>query len=247
MRPFVDALVAIVPSLLPRRHWEAIDLPVQAMVPVSGLLTLLAGLGFGLNGFVAYSHQVANTAGIEFMPPPLMLLTGFTFAFFTPTGLLCGYLMASGLIRAVSWWIDEPFGDPVLTGIDTLIHRTRHSAAARSSHRTRTTAEGTDEPDRRYPGPWADLPDVDFVVVAARRKAGWTAGTFVITPDGWFRLGQPFDRPMANGLRTIYPLTALQTLDVLRKGVSYELPPLRLYAPRRAVAPAGPSGTRGES
>jgi hypothetical protein len=69
---------------------------------------------------------------------------------------------------------------------------------------------------------------VDYVVVAARRKPGWTKGTWVVTNDGWFTLGEPFDRPMPNGLRTVYPLTLqTSTLEVLRKGVSYELPPLR--------------------
>ena len=66
------------------------------------------------------------------------------------------------------------------------------------------------------------------MVVAARRKPGWVTGTWVITNDGWFTLGEPFDRPTPNGLRTVYPLTLqTSTLEVLRKGVSYELPPLR--------------------
>ena len=69
-----------------------------------------------------------------------------------------------------------------------------------------------DEPDRRYDGEWAGLTGVDFVIVAARRKPGWTKGTWVTTEnDGWFVLGEPFDRPMPNGLRTIYPLTAQTT------------------------------------
>ena len=43
----------------------------------------------------------------------------------------------------------------------------------------------------------------------------------MITDDGWFTLGEPFDRPTPNGLRTVYPLTLqTTTLDVLRKGVS---------------------------
>ena len=49
---------------------------------------------------------------------------------------------------------------------------------------------------------------------------------------GWFTLGEPFDRPMPNGLRTVYPLTLQTTaLDVLRKGVN-ELPPLRTRVDR---------------
>jgi hypothetical protein len=68
---------------------------------------------------------------------------------------------------------------------------------------------------------------VDFVVVSVRRKPGWTKGTWVITPDGWYVLGEPFDRPMPNGLRTVYPLTLQNTLEAVRKSVQYELPPMR--------------------
>ena len=177
----------------------------------------------------------------------MWMVAPIAFAFFTPIGLFAVYLVASGWFRVVSWWIASPHGDPLLTGIDTLLHRRRVSAAARSKQRERLEAEGAEEPDRRYPGDWADVPDADFVIVAARRKPDWTAGTFVITPDGWFTLGQPFDRPMPQGIRTVYPLTALVTLDVLRKGVAYELPPLRSHAPRRRGAPAEPSRPAGES
>lgn len=267
MRMF-DTIGALAVSLLPRRWWAGFDrMPLHTVVPVSGVLTSVAGAALGIRGFFAYlerlhgsaavsilevakrqvSGELPETAAVSAVPAALWMVSPVAFAFFTPIGLFSTYLVASGWFRVVAWWVGEPHGDPILTGLDTLIHRTRHSAAARSSQRTRTAAEGTDEPDRRYPGQWADLPDVDFVIVAARRKAGWTAGTFVITSDGWFTLGQSFDRPMPNGLRTIYPLTALRTLDVLRKGVPYELPPLRPYSPRRAEAPAEPVETRGES
>ena len=49
-------------------------------------------------------------------------------------------------------------------------------------------------------------------------------------------LGEPFDRPMSNGLRTVYPLTLQTTADVLRKGLSYELPPLRPTRQKRTSA-----------
>ncbi|MBY0496731.1 MAG: hypothetical protein K2Y23_21190 [Cyanobacteria bacterium] len=49
----------------------------------------------------------------------------------------------------------------------------------------------------------------------------------MITPDGWYVRGEPFDRPMPNGLRTVYPLTAQTTLEPVRKSVTYEWPPLR--------------------
>jgi hypothetical protein len=108
------------------------------------------------------------------------------------------------------------------------VRRTRRSHLDRRSRAAREELEGADEPDRLYDGHWAGAPDATYVVVAARRKADWTKGTWVITRDGWFTLGEPFDRPMPQGVRTIYPITLqTNTMDVLRKGVSYELPPLR--------------------
>ena len=234
VRAPLDFIAALVAGLLPRRHWADIDLPIEQRATLSGLLTLLGGAALGITGFFAYLERVLESA--FFVPSAYMMVAYFGYLFLTPRGLFSLYLVASGLVRAVSAWIDEPFGDPILTGVDTLLHRTRRASVARSRHRERTAAEGADEPDRRYPGTWADLPDVDFVVVAARRKPDWTAGTFVITPDGWFTLGQPFDRPMMHGLRTIYPLSALTTMDVLRKGVTYDLPPLRPDAARRGAS-----------
>lgn len=264
----LETLGALVVVVLPRRHWDRFDgLPLHVMAPVSGILTAVAGAALGIRGFFAYLGRLSGasaasildvsrmqvegrlpeTADVSSVPAALWMVAPVAFAFFTPLGLFAVYLIASGWFRVVSWWIASPHGDPLLTGIDALYHRSRVSAAARSTQRERLEAEGTDEPDRRYPGVWADLPGVDFVIVAARRKAGWTAGTFVITEEGWFTLGQPFDRPTPNGIRTIYPLAVLQTLEVLRKGVPYEMPPLRPYTPRRRDPVAEPLPPANES
>ena len=267
MRMF-DTIGAVAVSLLPRRHWPGFDwLPLHHMVPVSGVVTSLAGAALGIRGFFAYlermrssaaasildiaqlqvAGQLPETADVSAVPAALWMVAPLAFAFFTPTGLFSIYLVASGWFRVAAWWIGEPHGDPILTGIDAVVHRSRRAAARSAAHESRERAEGADEPDRRYPGAWADLADVDFVVVAARRKPGWTAGTFVITPDGWFTLGEPFDRPMPHGLRTVYPLTALTTMDVLRKGVTYQLPPLRPFAGGRGNLGAEPAREADES
>jgi len=245
MRSVIYAVAAILAGAVPRRHWAAIDLPISQFATMGGMVTLFAGCALGITGYFAHMAQVMESA--FFVPSAYMMVGYFGFLFFTPRGLFSIYLVVSGLARAVSGWIDEPFGDPILTGVDSAIHRARGTAATRAGQRERRAAEGADEPDRRYTGDWAGLPGVDFVIVAARRKAGWTAGTFIITGDGWFTLGQPFDRPTPNGIRTIYPLTMLQTLEVLRKGVSYELPPLRPDPPRRRRPAGEPSGPPGES
>ena len=243
-----DTIGAIFIAMLPRRYWPRFDwLPIHLMAPVSGALTALIGHALGVVGFFAYSQRVANspatsmleigkqqvagtlpeTAAVSAAPAAISMFSPIAFAFFTPLGLLSVYLIASGWVRVVSWWISEPHGDPLLTGIDWLVTRTRTTRQQRFVARTRLEAEGTEEPDRLYPGTWASLPDVDLVVVASRRKADWHKGTFVITSDGWYTLGQPFDRKTPQGMRTVYPLSLQKDNVVLRKGVSYELPPLR--------------------
>lgn len=236
MRSAFYAVAAIAAGAVPRRHWAAIDLPISQFATLGGLVTFFAGCALGITGF--FAHMAAVMASAFFVPSAYMMTAYFGYVFFTPRGLFSMYLVFSGIARGIAGWTDEPFGDPILTGVDGAIHRVRVRATARATERERLAAEGDDEPDRRYAGDWAGLPGVDYVIVAARRKAAWTAGTFVITGDGWFTLGQPFDRPTPNGIRTIYPLTALQTLEVLRKGVPYDLPPLRPHPPRRRN-PAG--------
>jgi hypothetical protein len=243
-----DTIGAIFVTVLPRRYWPRFDwMPLHLMAPVSGALTALAGTALGIVGFYSYLERVKassaasileisklqvegklpETADVSAVPSAIWMTAPLAFAFFTPLGLFSVYLLVSGWARVVSWWIAEPHGDPLLTGLDWLVTRTRTTTRERSVSRARLEAEGAEEPDRRYPGTWASLPDVDFVVVSARRKPGWQKGTFVITPDGWFTLGQPFDRQMPQGVRTVYPLSLQKDNAVLRKGVSYELPPLR--------------------
>ena len=241
MRALFDGLLALPCALLPRRRWDAVDLPIQNVVLASSLLTCLGGAAFGITGF--FAHMADVLAQREWTSPPLMIFVFVSYVFASPRGLLSLYLTLSGLLRAIGWLVGEPFGDPILTGIDSLISRTGASRRERATRIARERLEGLVEPDRRYDGEWAGLAGVDFVVVAARRKPGWTKGTWVITNDGWFTLGEPFDRPTPNGLRTVYPLTLqTTTLDVLRKGVSYELPPLRMSKARRLPETPGPSG-----
>jgi len=235
VRALIALPLAILAGLLPKRHWEDVDLPVRNLAFASALVTFWAGTAVGITGFFSYMAYVL--AQREWTAPPLMLVVFISYVVATPRGLFALYLTATGFLRAVAWYTGEPFGDPILTGIDWLWRRRLSSARERSEAQARLALEKTDEPDRRYEGAWAGLDGVDYVVVAARRKPGWSKGTWVITGDGWFVLGEPFDRPMPNGLRTVYPLTQQTTLEVLRKGVPYELPPLR-RAPSHSVKAA---------
>lgn len=247
MRSLVDRLLAIFAALLPKRYWQSIDLPVPNMASLSAWLTILAGFAIGVPGFFRFlerlqqaravsileisklqvAGELPETAEVSGIPSALYAMAPLTFALFTPLGLFCTYLVVSGVVRTAASYIGEAHGDPILSGVDGLGRRLFTSRLERSVRVERARLERTDEPDRRYDGEWAGLTGVDWVIVSARRKPGWDKGTWVITGDGWFVLGEPFDRPMPNGLRTVYPLTAQTTLEAVRKSVNYTMPPLR--------------------
>jgi hypothetical protein len=252
VRYWLELIMALPFALLPKRHWQSIDLPVANVTAASSMLTLLIGIVVGIRGYYSFllilrrsgaasileiaklqvSGKLPETAEVSAIPSALYATAPIAFVLFTPLGLFAAYLVLSGFARSVASYTGEPFGDPILTGIDTLARRLFTTRQQRSVRVQRARLEKVDEPDRRYDGEWAGLPDVEFVIVAARRKPGWTKGTWVITDDGWFVLGEPFDRPMPNGLRTVYPLKAQTTLEPVRKSVPYQLPPLR---PGKAV------------
>jgi hypothetical protein len=243
----IDGVLALPAALLPKRYWQSIDLPVPNVAPLSSLLTMLAGFAIGIRGYFAFLERLRHVSGVSIMdiskaqiegrlpetanvsaiPTALAAMAPITFALFTPLGLVATYFVLSGLIRSVAAYIDEAHGDPILTGVDWAARTLVTSRQQRSARVKRAELENIDEPDRRYDGAWAGLTGVDFVIVSARRKPGWTKGTWVTTDDGWFVLGEPFDRPMPNGLRTVYPLTAQNTLEAVRKSVPYQLPRLR--------------------
>jgi len=255
----LNAVVATVAGLLPVRWWSRFDarLPVRRVSALSGLVTMLTGFALGIPGYFAFLEEavaggnealLALGAGqaTPFSPQPVWTaLSPLAFALFTPLGLLSSYLCVSGLVRGVSAWMtDDPRGDPLLTAVDAAAYRATARVARARRRRARERLEGPEAPDRLVTGAWAGLSDVDFIVLASRRKPGWDPGVFVITTNGWYRLGRPFDMPLPSGLRTAYPLTKIETLDVLRKGVPYELPPLSdSDRPPATGAEAAPSKT----
>jgi hypothetical protein len=265
VRSWFDALLAIPCALLPKRYWQAFDLPMANMAPVSSWVTMLGGFIVGVPGYFAYLERLRGAKGASILDistaqiegrlpetaqvsaiPSVLYMTAPLQFLLTPLGFVAGYLVLTGLFRIVASFVDDAQGDPVLTGLDTLGRRLFTSRQQRVVRVERATLERMDEPDRRYDGDWAGLAGVDFVIVSSRRKPEWTKGTWVITNDGWFVLGDPFDRPMPNGLRTVYPLTAQTTLEAVRKSVQYELPPLR-QNPARRRADAETTKPPGES
>lgn len=257
MRGLIDAILSMPLTLLPKRYWQSFDLPVSSVAPVSAFVMLFAGCAIGIGGYFGYlerlrsvdglsiigvsQQQVAGrlpeTAAVSAVPSAVYMLAPVSFALFSPLGLFATYLVFSSIIRIASSYIDEAHGDPILTGLDAIGRRLFGSHRARIDRVARESLEGVDEPDRRHTGEWAGLPGVDFVIVSARKKRDWVKGTFVITNDGWFTLGESFDRPTPHGLRTIYPITLQTANDVVRKSVSYELPPLRPDHHRKVETP----------
>lgn len=233
MRALVENLVAIPAGLLPKRWWGRFpSLQIERFAGRSGFATMMVGLALGVPWFLSYAEDLGMRVSVSRIaenpdPTPAAFPALAPFLFVTTArGMLSFYLVVSGMIRAVAAYVDDPHGDPVLSLVvaGAARVRTRTREVARAADRARR--EGPQAPDRLYPGEWAGLPQADYVVVASRRKPGWEAGVFVITSDKWYRLGAPFDLDTSAGLRTIYPLAALDTPEVLRKGVRYELPPL---------------------
>lgn len=247
MRAVFDLFLALPFALLPKRYWQSFDLPVPNVAVASAFIILFIGFALGIRGYFFYlalmqaapgmsmleigklqvEGKLPETAEVGFTPVGIYATAPIAFLFFTPLGLVCTYLVLSSWFRLAAAYVDETHGDPILTFIDWSARRLFTKGQQRNVRVKREKLEGAEEPDRRYDGEWAGLKGVDYVVVAARRKPGWTKGTWVITSDGWYVLGEPFDRPMPNGLRTVYPLTLQNTLEAVRKSVQYELPPLR--------------------
>lgn len=241
-------IVAIVAALLPRHYWSRLDtvVPVSRAAIVSSIATILLAAAIAIPAFLRHVEENAGEA-VELM----LQATGWRPAsgtavpsdevavgswnasylsplmfFLTPLGLFSTYLAASGYVRAVSAYVDDARGDPILTVIDRIVRHVWGNAAANRARRDRERLEGPEVPDHLVTGRAAGFPDAHFVVVASRRKPGWQAGAFVITSEKWYRLGPPVERQMPVGLRTLYPLTELTDHEVLRRGIAYELPPL---------------------
>jgi hypothetical protein len=209
---------------------------------VSGILTFALGVAIGLVGFFTFATDMATSnntwmlsqlgrpnadLSVALVPYGMSVLTLFIFLFFTPTGWLAMYVAASGAFRGFSAWFDDPRGDPILSVVDWAALTLFRQIRLERRQLARERREGPDAPDVLRPGAWAGLAGVDYVVLAARRKAEWNAGAIVMTGDDWYKLGVPFDLDTPAGLRTVYPLTKMETVEVVRRGIQYELPKVK--------------------
>ncbi len=249
IRQFVDIaawLAAVVAGLAPRRLWPSLDrdLPMRRAAAASGLATMIGGFFYGFGGFMTFATTLADAnnnwmlarlagppaAGdqaVGFVPYGMSLLTLFIYLFFTPRGLFSSYLVVTGLLRAIAAFVDDPFGDPLLSGVDRAVVMLFRKNRDERRQIARTRLEGAERPDVLQTGEWAGMPDADYIVLAARRKPEWDAGAIILTSSDWYKLGVPFDIQTPFGLRTAYPLKKMETVEVVRRGIHYELPRLR--------------------
>jgi hypothetical protein len=223
----------------------------------AGILTFVLGFVIGIPGFLRYAEYAADVNNawmlrtIAHNPSidPYAVTTGttaismlalFAFLFLTPLGLLTMYLIASGAVRALSAGIaDDPRGDFILSAAHWGVTTLSAGIRGQGRRRTREQREGVEVPDVLATGEWAGL-NVDYVVIASRRKPEWEAGAIILTSTDWYRLGAPLETVMPGGLRTLYPLTRLETTEVVRRGIQYELPRLtKRTAPKKQKAPHG--------
>jgi hypothetical protein len=236
---FVGACLRIAGSvaaaMVPRRYWAALEchVPVHAAAAWAGVATFLSAGAVGGPNYLTYVNdqvRVFNDVAINSngyaaagSGPFFLVLALFTFLFFTPIGWLTIYLGVTGFLRSIAGWLEDGFGDPILTMIDSRVRVSFLSWQVRVRLRQRVAREGPEIPDRVVSAPKMGMDGADLVIVASRSKPGWDKGTIVITPSGAYRLGQVEERMVGGKLRTLYPLKAHTDQEVFRRVVNYEL------------------------
>ncbi len=238
----MEALVGVFRCFLPVRYWQE----MRRGAYLSILLTAALGVRIGYAGFferaaragqegAALALKVGAPGGMsgvngmsqtDAVAAALMgnALTPLAFFLFTPLGWLADYLVISAVFRGFTLAVDNPWGDPLLTLIDRLVRGKRAESLAKRQADARELAEGPEVPDqilecRKFAGK-----EADYVVVASRRKEGWTPLTTMVADSVRLRVGDPLERAVDGRLRTCYPLKVIRDLQVDRRIVHYEWP-----------------------
>ncbi len=233
-------IAGIAAAIFPTRFWPSLEarVPVRSSAVLSGLLTFALGALIGIPSYLAYAEAAADldidvllaSAGWPARAHPgaaplvgLSDAAWLTFVILTPQGWISTYLVVTGVFRAIAAALDDPIGDPLLTGISTGWCGMRDRRRARQHAEARLALEGPEVPDRIVTGPQAGFPSCDLVIVSSRVKEGWTAGTVVDTGEVFYRIGDPIERTIAGRLRTLYPLTRHPGVEAIRRSVRYEI------------------------
>lgn len=231
------ALAAIVLANLPLRWWSPFEerLPLYRYAWVAALTTLLAGFAVGIPGFLSYLAVAADGMNrvlidgqsdlVKLQGPLLLALPMFLFT--SPIGLLSLYLVVTGMLRfSASFITDEPYGDLLLTGVDSAARKVWRNTDDWDKRKSREKREGPEMPDRLVTGEWLKRPEFELAILASRRKP-WPRGSFLVIADGdAYRVGEVFDIETSVGLRAVYPLSQLRTGEAIRHAIPYVLPPL---------------------
>jgi hypothetical protein len=242
----------------PRRVWPQLErhFPVARAAVVGGILTWAGGFFLGVDGFLTFATALAGanndwmlrTIGSNgphadaapLVPYGISVITLFIFLTGTPAGLLSSYLVLSGMTRGFSAWFDDPRGDPLLSILDAAALRFFERRRQRRTREARERREGAAARDLLVTGHSLGA-SADVVLLASRRKEEWTAGATIMSTGQWYRLGEPYDLETPAGLRTAYPLTKFDSLEVVRRGIEYELPALSSRrTPQKEKAPQVP-------
>ena len=210
----------------------------------AAIVTLLSGVVIGELGFLRFAQETAsanNTLMLEIAarqsggtvggqdimgsaPVALTMLSSLVFALGTPLGLLASYLVGTGGVRCLAAAVGERRGDPIVGAVRRLVARRlrrRDEARAVAAH---AALAGPEVADRLVAAERFGLAGADLVVVASRPKPDWTPGTVLDCGGRWLCVGEPVERPLPVGLRTLYPLVEMPEAAVFRRIVRYQLP-----------------------
>jgi hypothetical protein len=243
-------LAGVVAATLPKRWWPMLDsyIPATDSASIAAVLTILVAGAIGVPGFIDHTTQqvslnnravlaeaqkaAARPEGEETLSQRdwgrmfvgVSSLSLLTFIFLTPAGWASTYLGISGTWRAIAAAVDDPFGDPILTAVDSLLLRGARVAQAHAVRQQREACEGSEVPDRVVRGSHLGIASAELVIIAARRKASWDAGTVVDTGEGWYRVESIEERTLGGCLRTLYGLSRHRDHEAFRRCVRYKMP-----------------------
>ena len=257
----VRGLAGVVIATLPRRVWNEWEgrVPVRSAALAAALLPVLLAFAIGIPAFLEYALGMGSTIGSAVLEAgaqanmgkkPMeagayawygMMFALPAFLFATPLGWLCTYLGGSGVVRFFCWAADDPRGDPLIGLTDAFVRGRLGDARQRRAQEERHALEGAWVADVLVTGRAMGVPEATYAVIASRVKPDWAPGVFVLTDTDRFRIGEPFDRRVADGLRVVYPLLPVPAAEATRRRVTYTLPPLSEWdaVTRRAVPATG--------
>jgi hypothetical protein len=247
----VTWITGVAAATLPKRWWPVLDpyVPATDSAAISAILTILVAGVIGVPGFISHvteqvslnNHAILAAAQDQASrPAPEETVSGrdwgrmfvgasglsvFTFIFLTPAGWASTYLGISGTWRGIAAAVDDPFGDPILTGVDALLRGGMHRVRSDVARTRREVLEGPAVADRVVLGPNIGVAGAELVIVCARRKPLWDVGTVVDTGEQWFRVCSIDERTIGGRLRTLYGLTEHRDSGAIRRAVRYEMPP----------------------